>query len=130
MGREIKFRAWDKELNYMRECVTVGCNRHDKWPNLAIKKDGFIDGFIGDFELMQYTGLKDKNGKEIYEGDILKNNELWEVRYSPTLARYLMMNAGTSEDTFQEENMSALALMDFEVIGNIYEKPELHEGEK
>jgi uncharacterized phage protein (TIGR01671 family) len=61
--REIKFRAWDKEDKVMVEFFP-GDNLSDEY---------FCEPFI----IMQYTGLKDKNGKEIYEGDIVKHIDAW-----------------------------------------------------
>jgi len=66
--REIKFRAWDKE-GYMMNVSSID---FEKKVITGIRQDnnGWTDNFDA-FELMQYTELKDKNGKEIYEGEIV-----------------------------------------------------------
>ena len=91
-----------------------------------------------DFILMQYTGLKDKNGKEIYEGDILrlwrstgKNGELRREYYKPLLVEYCEL--WTQFVVVDKPNKIQMGIWKefgaFEVIGNIYENPELLGGD-
>jgi len=105
--REIKFRAWDKEYCCMRGLGGL----QDLF---EIRSDGETkDNYI----LMQFTGLLDKNGKEIFEGDIVK-------------ARYFDYLNG---ETFKNEKITELDpespcrgyWKDCEIIGNIYQNPEL-----
>ncbi len=104
--RQIKFRVWDKELK------TLGSVDH-----LYIPSEGIQSNF-----LMQYTGLVDKNGKEIYEGDIVKGdagiciiewNEV-DTDRSWELAVGFRISFGMTSQSSK-----------CEVIGNIYENPEL-----
>ena len=115
--REIKFRFWDKDLKKM-------CNRN------PLTYDFWVDNIVP----LQYTGLKDKNGVEIYEGDILKITpdrysnyiSLGYVEYDHDSARY-RVTTGKGYDTRNAFDINCDA--DFEVIGNIYENPELLEEE-
>jgi hypothetical protein len=115
MNREIKFRAWNKEENEM--CIST--SHLESWFN----QPHYIP--------LQYTGLKDKNGKEIYEGDIVK---LWfdegeEVFWNSFLVKFFegcficeFLQGDTEEyPIFEYWNDSK----DLEIIGNIYENPEL-----
>ncbi len=77
-------------------------------------------------DIMQSTWLFDKDGKEIYEGDILWSNHLWEIQvewtiaYDEDLARIVFLQTNWA---FEEINKANLNLL--EVVGNIYENPEL-----
>ena len=118
--REIKFRAWDGER--MHKAFDLTQNPLYWW------QENY------DYPLMQYTGLKDKNGVEIYEGDILRNATeklfgclKFEIRWENRSGRFVL-------DSSQEHGWHGLdATTDdsneyLEVIGNIYENPELLNG--
>ena len=102
MKRTIKFRAWDKS--------------EQKWDDTP---ESFRIRMINDLkhiEFSQFTGLTDKNGKEIYEGDIIE----WvdELGESDRIHRMEVQFKNGGFHPFQVNR-------DFEVIGNIYENPEL-----
>ena len=101
--REIKFRAWDKKNNKMYERAGIsphgdlqyaikqrnGGSSYFNLDDLHIKKSGiyYPDNII----LMQYTGLKDKNRKEIYEGDIFQPDTAIKPTATPTITNKLKM---------------------------------------
>ena len=125
MSREIKFRAWLKEERKMVnvETLFIGINR------LCFGNSKTEDLFFRDFEeveLMQYTGLKDKNGKEIYEGDI--------YHVGDKNIRYLVVWFDSGFEGKQLRSTSYAGLKswakDIEILGNIYENPELLEENK
>lgn len=116
MNRPIKFRAWDKGTKVMFE---VGNNT---FPLHDIISEGW--------PLMQFTGLTDKNGKEIYEGDIVKTDD----KYYPINPVIYYSDIINEHDGDWDEWYCGFCLDDVdhkplstncEVIGNIYENPKL-----
>lgn len=100
--------------------------------NDAVMND-HITAYPDEIELMQSTGLKDKNGKEIFEGDIITNGiDIVDVRNHETLGFYTFVNGrevffghGTSIEEFEKDIEGFTEIT--EVLGNIYENPELLE---
>ncbi len=136
--REIKFRAWikNKENEMRNEMINV---EEIEW---NIKNDKIIyvvcspyEFDIKDVELMQFTGLKDKNGKEIFEGDILKRDTGEEIEgdidFLGTDGYYIVeiKNQRLAYPIKRPEGWSDIFESD-EVIGNIYENKELLEVNK
>lgn len=112
MSREIKFRAWDKKEKVM--------GLPFDFQKFAYEVASF---FQGDYEFLQYTGLKDKNGVEIYEGDIVDLGESW----NPGICEVLF-NRGGYCFRFKKDDghyPDGKYLTDGIVIGNIYQNPEL-----
>lgn len=146
MNREIKFRVWNEDLKKMAHfddahILTDSPSTELRWSLYGWKSNKPYNEpcYTNDLDtyepvVMQYTGLKDKNGVEIYEGDIIgtwEGEELgWEayrVDWWEENARYFLCNlddkymgeADFCDDPFEWHKL--------EVIGNIYENPELLE---
>ncbi|MCI3922460.1 YopX family protein [Paenibacillus sp. TRM 82003] len=125
--REIKFRVWSKENGFMYE-----------WEDL-LGFDGFKEhmeiaetGDQNHSPMMQYTGLKDKNGKEIYEGDVLHVLELTNKELSSYASPvefidfgFLVTEPNGTQVPLACFHKSSYPLFEIEIIGNIYEHPSL-----
>jgi uncharacterized phage protein (TIGR01671 family) len=147
MNREIKFRIWDKQYNrWLENSNSLHC--YSNWTICPFTGNlvdyvGAYDGDHGDtftaspaadyylkgtkivkgprYTIQQYTGLKDKNGKEIYEGDII-SGEFYDTEYhhSETIKAEVIFNNGAFNIAIREWHKPS-----FEVVGNIFENPEL-----
>lgn len=126
--REIKFRAWLPGIGKMTYSHTIA-----EWRTINIQQD---DNII----FLQYTGMKDKNGKEIHDGDILttehypfqddgKYNYHGVIEWIDECAAFFMTKrlANSEKRGISDGIAESIeeGLEEFEIIGNIYENPEL-----
>lgn len=142
--RTIEFRAWnkkEKKMYYLTEGSAFGIDYEvgiwkNGWELCSISANGkFVvcgqQEAMGnaqmprdDGELMQFTGLKDKNGEEIYEGDILKH-DLWGL--TQIIWEHGMFR-GKNDKTEYDVTLADHQLQRSRVVGNIYENPDLLKG--
>jgi uncharacterized phage protein (TIGR01671 family) len=130
--REIKFRVYDTLSKQILSIVSLDFKKQ-KWS--GVRSEGELwHGFFPEVHLMQYTGLKDKNGREIYESDIVEyyycksdcmkpnyEKNAHEIKTSEVIFDYGMFGVEGCAI-----NLSHVGIRkQIEVIGNIYENPEL-----
>ena len=124
--REIKFRAWVKEKKAIFEVILI--NYVTKKVTYLLERVGHLlsirDAKFNDVELMQYTGIKDKDNKKIYEGDILFES------FGEKYYKVIFENGGFRaefEGDFDEYSFDLIDVVaqGCEIVGNIYENSEL-----
>lgn len=136
-----KFRAWDvheKKMFTNDQLIIWNGNVYAN-DNSKLNVDNLKGWNIDEKYLMQSTGLKDKNGKEIFEGDIVKykagcNTYTEEVAYDKDFGGFGVRDAKadiifTFGEVFEDEVLEDIYIKPLEVIGNIYDNPELLEEE-
>lgn len=126
--REIKYRVWDSDLKKMRylnsshDIIEFDEKGIGEYHNL---QTGYGEWFS---ELMQFTGLFDKNNKPIYEGDIINNKDILEdVNYEVIFDKGAFYGKRKNYWYPEEDVFLKLYIVDkenIEVVGNIYEKEE------
>lgn len=135
--KEIKFRAWHPQVKRMFEVGDIDFIKEE----VMLRHWGWES--LNDIDLMQYTGLHDKNGRSIYEGDIVSFGSVWNngdnedideefhigvVEYDPNYAVYNVNCEESGERHFMF--MDVVNYDGFGVIGNIFENPELLEAKQ
>jgi uncharacterized phage protein (TIGR01671 family) len=130
MNREIKFRIWDIENKEMLKVQELDFEPTFYGGRIAIRLDQYNDYFdTEDMILMQYTGLHDKNGREIYEGDIIKYKDSRGKHIEKVIFDKGCFYAGIHNGSSTRVAPKLINTRISEVIGNIYDNPELLGGE-
>lgn len=142
MDRKIKFRAWDKCNESMiesRNILKICMSRLNQEPYLIVYLKKWMNenreikesdkSYTNEFGLMQYTGLKDKNGTEIYEGDIMEFRPWNKEETENYIVKFISDDASFRGIKEKKSSIKVLSLINSEqglkIIGNIFENPEL-----
>lgn len=131
MNRRIKLRFWSKEENKFSDSQLLVLTRGGR----VISSFNGVD-FSDDYEISQFTGLLDKNGKEIYEGDVVRYDECscGDCDRRNQIGQIVFDEGGFDIHNLNgeyEQDLCACTMNEcIEVIGNVFENPILLKGEK
>lgn len=129
MGREIKFRGWcERDIEWRHGFYITDGKVHEI--NTLLDCGTFYASQINHESLGQYTGLKDKSGAEIYEGDIVEQEVGFDdAPLNKEIDNVIFDGCKFKTNSFELNLVSfGSFLIHYKVIGNIYENPELLEG--
>ena len=132
--RELKFRVWCPTSKHFSTIPWLSCDGLQlKWIHTG-NEETLTDIRFDEYVIQQYTGLKDKNGKEIYEGDIVTHTSIngkdykAEIVFSPTLAAFVLDTSGRHLlDDKYGDYYELHKDHSYEIIGNVFENSELLE---
>ena len=115
MNRIIKFRAWNKNIEKMIPPFELS--------EMVYEGDGWSSSTLKNMTFMQFTGLKDKNGKECFESDLIK--DIYEITFKIEYRDdyYSVVAIKTENPDWKPTQLKDLK--PFEIIGNIYENKDL-----
>lgn len=125
--KELKIKAWLKKEKKMVSIIGIDFNyeyiRYTEDDNLF--NENYKTAEFKNIELLQFTGLKDNGGQELYEADVIKFNDGIDdiyglISYDDEDGTYRVSYENITEHLSEREG-------DFEIVGNIFENPDLHE---
>ena len=126
-----KYKVWDKKRAEMINLIAINFHKYIPMDDLTCScSDGPITRNFQDVVLMQSTGTKDKNGVEIYEGDILKlhaiflapDDKIGYLEYSPKYGYSIILEGNR---LYRQEYWASTNKLNYEVIGNVWENEDL-----
>ena len=127
-NRKIAFRAWDRKN---KKWVTDVDLSNSNVMTIRQTKDGFrfLNEKESDFDFVQFTGLLDSKGREIYEGDFVRNpsNVIWWIEWQEDKGRWTYRCGGIAEQPYGKTyfGLTYSSAIKMEILGNRFSNPEL-----